>query len=59
MCPHDKFGVVFYEDGIFIRECLSCHQREIRIDYDFVNINELEEAIGRVSCMTRLEGKTK
>ena len=33
MCSHNRFKLLYYEDGIMIRECIDCRQLEIKTEY--------------------------
>lgn len=33
MCPHDEFKIVYYKDGIMLRQCSHCGGVEVRLDY--------------------------
>jgi hypothetical protein len=32
MCPHDKFDILFYGDGVLVRKCRNCGQVEVKTE---------------------------
>lgn len=45
MCEHRHFDIVYYKDGILMRKCQSCGQVEVHIDWDWCDIDDIEDAI--------------
>ncbi len=45
MCQHMDFRVVYYEAGILIRKCNDCNQLEVRLDWDWIDLELLKETL--------------
>jgi hypothetical protein len=45
MCPHSRFEIVYYSDGIIIRKCRDCGEIEVNLER-WTGAEELYQVLG-------------
>lgn len=45
MCEHDDFDILYYKQGVMIRQCKQCKQIEINFDWSWIPLYSLKEAV--------------
>lgn len=45
MCPHNDFKIVYYVDGVMLRQCKHCEQIEIHLDRDWCGLKVVQNAL--------------
>ena len=51
MCQHSSFDVIYYRRGIMLRQCQDCVQIELRLDWNWINIEEIRRALSEVGTI--------
>ena len=48
MCSHNAFKIVYYVDGVMLRQCENCGEIEMRLDWTWCGLGAIQNALNTV-----------